>query len=195
MSEPPSRPRSTPARSLVAIGVVVVAAGGVLWWLLSIPGGHHKSSDRASTTASAPPVLANGRMLRALARGVGYPVYWAGRVPGRKVELTEIGSGKIFLRYLTPSARLGDPRPDFLTVVTFPLKGAFRATRAVARRPGMTVRKLHHGGIAITYPERRTSVYFAYPRSPVQVEVFDPDASRAMRLVLSGRIRPVPIGR
>jgi hypothetical protein len=118
-------------------------------------------------------------------------VYWAGRVPRRKVELTQTGAGNIFLRYLTAGARVGDPRPDFLTVGTYPLKDAFTATRTVARRPGMIVRKLHDGGIAMTNPARRSSVYFSYPSSPVQVEVYDPDPARAMRLVVSGRIRPI----
>ena len=37
-----------------------------------------------------------------------------------------------------------------------------------------------------------TSVYVAYPGSKVQIEVFDPDPARALRLVTSGHIQPVP---
>jgi hypothetical protein len=193
MSEPPARPPATTGRSLAAIAVVVVAAAAVLAWLLSVRDGKHRSASTAGGARSA--VLANGRALRALAAGLGYPVYWAGRIAGRKVELTQTGSGNVFLRYLTPKARVGDPRPDFLTVGTYPLPRAFAATRAVARRPGMIVRKLAHGGIAITNQQRRTSVYLAYPGSSVQIEVYDPDGARALRLVLRGRIRPIPTTR
>lgn len=176
---------------LGAIAVVIIAAGVVLWLLLKARD-DNKSSDKPATTAKpAPPVLANSRLLRRLAGTVGYPVYWAGRLRGRKVELTQTAAGNVFLRYLTAGARVGDPRPDFLTVGTYPLKDAFAVTKTVSRRPGMIVRKLPHGGIAMTNVQRRTSVYFSFPRLPVQVEVYDPDPARAMRLVVSGRVRPI----
>ena len=38
---------------------------------------------------------------------------------------------------------------------------------------------------------RPTSVYLAYPGSRVQVEVFDPSAREARRLVASGQVQPV----
>ena len=38
---------------------------------------------------------------------------------------------------------------------------------------------------------RPTNVYFAYPKQPYQVEVFDPKPGRALRLVLAGRVEPV----
>lgn len=184
----PDRPRLR----LAPIVLVVVAGGLVLWLLLSARNDDKGSEETTPAAAARPPVLANGRALRALAAEVEYPLYWAGRVPGRKIELTRAAGGNIFLRYLTPSARVGDPRPDFLTVGTYPVKDAFAATRDVAQRPGMIVRKLPRGGIAIASRARRSSVYFSFPGSPVQVEVYDPDPARAMRLVLSGRIRRIP---
>jgi hypothetical protein len=199
MSEPPARPplqsQSGSGPRIAAIVAVIVAAGIVLWLLLRARDDHGDTGKTTTTARATPPVLANSRLLRRLAASVRYPVYWAGRVSGRKVELTETSSGNIFLRYLTPRARVGDPRPDFLTVGTYPLKNAFAATRAVSERPGMIVRKLRGGGIAMTNPQRRTSVYFSFPRAAVQVEVYDPDPARAMRLVVSGRVRPIPAGR
>src|SRR5436309_890777 len=134
MAEPPARPPMQSQRSgprLGAIAVVIIAAGLVLWLLLRArDDDNNKTSRPAATSAKAqPPTLANTRELRRLAAGLGYPVYWAGRIPRRKVELTQTASGNVFLRYLTVSARVGDPRPDFLTVGTYPLKDAFTATR------------------------------------------------------------------
>jgi hypothetical protein len=198
MSEPPARPPLQSQGSAPRIGAIiaVIVAAAVVMWLLLKARDHNGGSGKTVTTQKAtPPVLANSRLLRRLAGSVRYPVYWAGRISGHKVELTQTSAGNIFLRYLAGKARVGDPRPDFLTVGTYPLKDAFTATKAVAQRPGMVVRKLRGGGIAMTNPQRRTSVYFSFPRSPVQVEVYDPDPARAMRLVVSGRVRPIPAGR
>jgi hypothetical protein len=51
--------------------------------------------------------------------------------------------------------------------------------------------RLRGGGIAVYDSARPTSVYFAYPDSKVQVEVFDPNGRTARNLVASGRIVPI----
>ena len=43
----------------------------------------------------------------------------------------------------------------------------------------------------MTDPAHPNSVYLAYPRADVEVEVFDPSAGRAHQLVSSGAIVPV----
>jgi hypothetical protein len=50
---------------------------------------------------------------------------------------------------------------------------------------------LKGGGIAVYDSARPTSVYFAYPDSKVQVEVFDPNGRTARNLVASGLIVPI----
>ena len=47
------------------------------------------------------------------------------------------------------------------------------------------------GGLAVYSTSSPTNVYVAYPGSDVQIEVFDPSAKRALRLVTSGRVAPV----
>ena len=51
---------------------------------------------------------------------------------------------------------------------------------------------LPHGGLAVYDVERPTSVYVAYRRATQQVEVYDPSAREALRLVKTGFVRPVP---
>jgi hypothetical protein len=81
----------------------------------------------------------------------------------------------------------GDPRAAFLTVATYPDAGGAVAVRALA---GPKI-ELPGGAVAATRPERRTSVYLAFPASELEVEVYDPSPERARALVVAGRIRPL----
>jgi hypothetical protein len=47
------------------------------------------------------------------------------------------------------------------------------------------------GGIAVYATNAPTNVYVAFPGSDEQIEVFDPSAKRALRLVKTGRVAPV----
>lgn len=174
-----------------AVAVVVIAAA-VLIWLLVRNGDDEKS---AQNTTAAParggPALASPSRLSTLAADVGFPIYWAGVVPERKIELSQTSAGNVFIRYLTPDARAGDKRPRFLTIGTYPLRNAYAATENAAKRPGNTSRKLPRDGLVVS-GANATNAYFAYPGSQVQVEVFSPQPRRALQLVTSGRIRAIP---
>jgi hypothetical protein len=106
-------------------------------------------------------------------------------------ELTRTAAGNIFIRYLPPNARPGDPRPAFLAIGTYPVPDAFARTRTAGKRTGAVAVGLKGGGIAVYDSARPTSVYFAYPDSKVQVEVFDPNGRTARNLVVYGRIVPI----
>lgn len=108
----------------------------------------------------------------------------------RKLEVSHTRAG-VYIRYLSVDARLGDPRGIFLTIGTYPVAHAYAETERVALERGAWTHRLPGGGIAVSRASRPTSVYLSYPRSPVQVEVYDPDPARARQLVLSGRVRPV----
>jgi hypothetical protein len=106
-------------------------------------------------------------------------------------ELTRTAAGNIYIRYLPPNARAGDPRPAFLAIGTYPVPDAFARTRTAGKRTGAVAVGLKGGGIAVYDSARPTSVYFAYPNSKVQVEVFDPNGRAARNLVVYGRIVPI----
>jgi hypothetical protein len=169
--------------AFVAAAVVVAV---IVWLIVKDHGNDHKSSGQSAPPASA----ASIQQLRDTQASVGHPVYWAGRRTGFTYELTQVNAN-VYVRYLPPGTPLGDPRPSFLTVGTYSKPNAFASLKRLGNRNGNTSNKIDGGGVAVFSDSRPQSVYFAYPGSKVQVEVYDPSARRALRLVLSGRVKPV----
>jgi hypothetical protein len=135
---------------------------------------------------------ADAAQLSQLAGGLDHPVYWAGPDGAETFEWTEASDGRVYIRYLTDGAEPEDPSPNFLTVGTYPVGDGLRAVRKSARQPGSKTFDLENGGLALVSENNPVSVYLAYPGSEYQIEVFDPDPVRALRLVTSGQIKPVP---
>jgi hypothetical protein len=148
------------------------------------------SSGATASVAPLKPTIASIADMRALAASSGHAIYWAGKQTGTTYELSELSGGGIFVRYLPAGVRAGDSQPH-LTVATYPVHGAYAAVKKLALRPGATSIKVSNGGIAVIDPAHPGSVYLAYPRADVEVEVFDPAAGRAHRLVAGGAIVPV----
>jgi hypothetical protein len=165
-----------------AVAVLIVVA---LILVLALGGG-----DDSSNSESGPQVLSLDA-LREDVSGQTPPVYWAGEQPGAQLELSRPADGRTYVRYLTGGAKAGDERPDFLTVGTYfhadPVKALKRqaqgAEGVIATAPGN----------ATVYFNRDEphSVYLAYPGVEVEIEVYDPDFTRALQLVNSGQIIPV----
>ena len=118
-------------------------------------------------------------------------VYWAGSQPDHKLEVTLNGRGDVFVRYLTEDALVGDERADFTTVATYRRDDAFELATRRGEADGMVSKTLPNHGVAVWSSSRPTSVYLAYPGSGLLIEVYDPSARRAERLVVSGDIVPV----
>jgi hypothetical protein len=170
-------PRAARAMQLVSAGQL--AALGSL----------HSSTGTVPPSGTAP-VAASLGDLKALAAHIGHPLYWAGPKAGYTYELTQDTSGTVYIRYLPPGTHVGDPRPRFLTVATYPFAGAYAAVAKTAKgaaRIGLT-----HGGVASVDAAYPKSIHLAYPGVSYQVEVFDPSPSTGRELVASGAIRPVP---
>jgi hypothetical protein len=175
----------------VRVGAVlaVAAVAGFLVWLFVI-----RSDDNGGSVnvkAGSGPALVSEGDISALADKLGEPIYWAGTQPGTKLELTDTSDGRVYVRYLTGNASVGDPKPAFLTVGTYPFKGAFDALGKAAQKPGAIVDHASNGGLVVTNRNQPTSVYLAYPDQNFQVEVYDPDPKRALSLVTSGAVTPV----
>jgi hypothetical protein len=172
-----------------AITAIALAAGLVTWLVFRfITDG--KPVSPAPSAAAVPEIVAPAR-LRSLAAALGHPLYWAGARRGMRYELTQAAGGRTFIRYLPAGVKVGDRRPGFLAIGTYVEQGAFAQTRAAGQWPGGVTMKLSRAGLAVYNRGRPTSVYFAYPGSDVQVEVFDPTARVARRLVLAGRVVPI----
>jgi hypothetical protein len=190
--------RQTPIR----IGAVVALALAIAFvvWLL-VRGNDNSSSTTAKTsttparTKPAPAVhetvrAANPQSLRALASASGHPIYWAGKQPKVKYELTQVTDGRIYIRYLPKGVPLRT-KHVYPIVATYPVPNAYKAVRTAAKESGAVTFRAPRGGLAVYNQSAPTNVYLAYPGSKYQVEVFDPNPSRARQLVRSGTIRPI----
>jgi hypothetical protein len=144
----------------------------------------------AAQTAATKPKAVNARQLGALQSSVGHPVYWLGAQPATTYELSETGDGKIYVRYLPRGTKVGDPRPH-TTVGTYPLRDPIAAVKRIAKQTGGRTFSIAGGGVAAVDAKHPTSVYVAFPGSNYEIEVFDPSATRARRLVSSGRVLSV----
>ena len=145
----------------------------------------------------APPRTASGsraaspQQLKALAVTLGHPLYWAGAEPGDTYELTRTKDGSVYVRYLPPGVAVGVKQPKYLTIGTYPQKSALAILKATASKNHVGTFAVAGGGLAFVDRQHPTSVYLAYPGIDVQVEVFDPSAGQARRLVTSGQIAPL----
>jgi hypothetical protein len=186
-TEQTSEGRFTGRRTAIAIAVAV-AVGLVAWLLL-------KDGDDNGKTANsrpiAPAVGASVTELESEAKTIRGPMFWAGERAGFTYELTKLDDGSVFVRYLPQGVQVGDPRPNFLTVATYPLPNGYARVLAQSKRPGARMRKLDSGGRALVNRDRPSSVYIAYPRGKYQVEVYDPTPGAALNLAVSEQIRPV----
>jgi hypothetical protein len=185
MNEPAEAPRTRRRVRLGAVLAIAIAVGVGAWLVL-------KDGDDSSEQAAAGPSAATLEDLRALTTEVGHPVYWAGSRAGSRYELTRTANGNIYIRYLPLTAALGAPRPDYLTVGTYPFRRAVPTLRRLARRQRAVSVRLEGGGFAVASGRRALNAYLAYPGADVQVEVFHPTPGRALQLVRSGRV--VPLG-
>jgi hypothetical protein len=178
-----------PRVRLGALISIALAAGFVTWLLLRPDSGQKAATGKPA--AHIVPRLVSPAELHAVAGRLRYPLYWVGTRRDTRYELTRVADGRTFVRYLTGGAKAGDPHPAFLAIGTYALDNAFAAIKAAGRRPGTISLKLTGGAMAVYDRARPTSVYFAYPGSRVQVEVYDPSAQLARGLVLSGRVVPI----
>ena len=176
------RRRAAALPPLVGVSALMLLAGC----------GATKSAPTTTTGVRAEPVKASADALHNVASVVDHPVYWIPGVTPVTYELTQTADGRIYIRYLPNGVALGDPRPGFLTVGTYPRSDAFTSVQRAAKRSGAVVKALPGGGLMVSQKATPTSAFFAFPTSTVLVEVFDPTAGRAATYVTSGAVKPVP---
>jgi len=177
----------------VRIGAVVAVAVliGFVVWLLVRGGGNGSGADSTATGPAIGPVAATQDRLHSLSNDEGHPIYWAGSKANTTYELTRTSSGRIFIRYLPKGVPVGVDKADYTIVGTYPVSNATGVLQGLAKKSGEQELSAPGGGIAVYSTSRPTNVYVAYPGSNLQIEVFDPSADRARRIVTSGQVEPV----
>lgn len=183
-----AEPTAAGSRNLRLGAVLAVAiAAGFLVWLIFIKGDGNDNggSGRAAVSAST-------EDLRSLSDEVGHSVYWAGRRSKDPYELTRTKDGSIYIRYLPAGVKVGDSRPEFLTIGTYPHPKALDTMRQASKRKGAVTRRIKGGGLAVSNKARPSSTYLAYSSDPdLLLEVYDPSPARSRQLAASGRVVPV----
>ena len=190
------------ARFGVGIGLIVAAAViGVL--LLNGDDDSGDSGDSGLTSPAATtspdastsppahgPELASLDRLRGLPDLTGHPVYWAGEQSG-DYELTVASDGSVFIRYLPEGVPVGSREVTSLTVATYPYVNAFATLESAAKQPDATRDETPDGGLVVGNEANPNTVYVAFPDVDLQIEVYDPEAGRALELATAGEIEPI----
>jgi hypothetical protein len=165
------------------VGLALIVA--LIAWLATR--GDDKSSPEA-IVEGAPRIVSEAE-LKEVAAALGQPIYWAGPIAETALELEELGEGSgARVRYVPEGSEAGEAPATVLTIGSYPLADAAAAVRGYGERAGGVVKRGLHGQEVVTDAKRPTSVYFAGPDNSVQVEVYDPSATKAMRLALSGKV-------
>jgi hypothetical protein len=180
----PVRGVGSAGRLRIATALALAIAVAVAVWLIV------KTDDRKPAVPSPAGSAATLSTIRALPGQVGHRVYWAGQRSGFTYELTEVDRA-LFIRYLPAGVHVGDPRPDFLTIATFPRAGAYDDLKRRARRSRNRSRRVTGRGLAVWSSRRPQRILLAHPSAGLRIEVYDPSAARALELVTSGAIEPI----
>ncbi len=184
--------QDNPRLRLAALAALVLIAAFAVWFFAIRGDGNDETEGAGNSTVSVvgPEEMAASE-LADFAAAQSIPVYWAGEKGGTTLEVTRTEDGSIYVRYLEGGAVAGDPSPDFLTVGSYPVADAYGLTTEISQREDAIVGQTDDGGLIVTTTERPESVYIAYPDSDVQIEVFDPNGERSIKLASSGQIVPV----
>lgn len=171
-------------RTYIALALVGLAAILLVVWLVS-------GDDDDSPSASGEAQIVSADELEEAVEDEAEPVYWAGEKEGTELELSQPEAGRTYVRYLTEGAEAGDQRAEFLTVGTYVQQGAVAALRRQAKEADGVLGTAPGDAVVYFNRDQPASVYLAYPGVDVQIEVFDPNFTRALQLVNSGQIVPV----
>jgi hypothetical protein len=188
----PWRERPAPKRRGVRVGAVIAIAAIIAFgvWLAVGRSSGGSSGSGSTLPKGAVPARISLQGLTTLGGVLTQPIYWAGSEAGKQYELTKANDGRVWIRYLPTSAKIGEQGTPYLTIGTYPVTNAFAATQAVAKS---AVRiPVGKGAVAFYRTARPTNVYIAYRGSDYQVEVFAPSAKVAQGLVASGKIELIP---
>jgi len=179
--------------SRVRVGAVVAVAVlvALVVWLLVRNNDNGSGSGSVANGPAIGPVAATPDRLRKLANEEGHDIYWIGPEDNTTYELTRTSAGRIFVRYLPKGVPVGVDKADYTIVGTYPVPDATSVLEGLAKKSGEQKLSVPGGGIAVYSDSQPTNVYVAYPGSNLQIEVFDPSAERAQRLVTSGQVEPV----
>jgi hypothetical protein len=189
--DPDRKPDESGSEGVRITAVIAVAlAVGLLLWLLLIKGDDSGSDPETSQGSTESTQVVSESELLGTLKGAGYAVYWAGPRTGVEYEVSRPEEGRTYLRYLPEGEEAESERP-FLTVGSYREPDALASIRKLGQKPGAVLIEVAGGGAVYATGPDATNAYLAFPGVDTQIEVFDPEAGQAMRLIRSGAIVPV----
>lgn len=181
-----------PSVKQVRIGVAaLLAIAGLVIAIVALASGG--SSDSGGSQSQSNAVALSEPELLARVSGLGEPAFWVGpRAGTESYELTTTPEGRVYVRYLTGGAEAGDPRPDFLTVGTYPVDEAKRALKDAAESGTGEKTLSQHKGFEVLSGSGANNAYVVFDNQPrSQIEVFSPEPGEAAELAASGALKPI----
>jgi hypothetical protein len=176
--------RTVVAALLVALGLVLGA--------IALLGGDSDEDSSEGSTATNAVALSESELLARVGE-LGQPAFWVGpRAGTESYELSSASDGRVYVRYLTDGAEAGDPRPEFLTVGTYPVADASEALQTRASGENASYELSQHDGYEALTADAQTNAYVVFDDQPtLQIEVYSPVPGEAADLANSGALKPV----
>jgi hypothetical protein len=128
--------------------------------------------------------------LRTVAASLGHPIYWVGPKSGFKYQIAQMSNGQVQVRYI-PAGQTATNSASYLTIGTYPFPKALAAMHRLAQQPTAKTISLPGGGLAVIDSQTPQSIHLAYPQSAYQIEVYDPSAAAAKRVVSTNKLKSI----
>jgi hypothetical protein len=176
------RLEENPRLRLVALSVAILLVAAFVWVAFIRDGDGGPVEPQAMTVSE----------LEDFAADQDHPVYWVGERDDETLEVTRTDAGNVYVRYLPEGVEVGDASPNHPSIGTYPIDDAYEVTEGIADRDDAIDGRTPDGALLVTTRGRPQSIYIAHEGEDVQVEVYDPDAERAIRVASSGDVQPVP---
>ena len=124
-----------------------------------------------------------------MAKQLGHSIYWVGAQQGVTHEVTFVGRN-LYLRALPTGVAVGSTTP-YTTVGTHEQANAYEGLVSASKVAGASSQQLRGGALVVVPAGKPTSAYFAFPNTTLLMEVYDPTAGEALKLVVSGAVQPI----
>jgi len=161
----------------------------IAWLIVRGDGGDEGESEPEAKGFAAR--IVDEAELEDIAASAGHPVYWAGSMKGKELEVSESKEGNVQVRYVKDGAEPGAEAKKAITIGSYPVADPAGALDGYAETKGAIVLRAPDGRKLVSNVTSPSSVYFASPDNTVQVEVYVPSYERAISLARSGKVQPV----
>lgn len=120
-------------------------------------------------------------------RQIKTDVYWVGPLDGAKYTINASTPGQIYVRYLPDGKGVNDLSPKYRVVGTYAEKDAYSSTLAAGNEANGVSFVTPEGSVVHYNKSAQSNVYVAFQGKEFQIEVFDPDPSKAMALATAAK--------